>query len=155
MAAELEREVGAAQALHGDEGQLAGGGADLEHADDVRLASRAAVWASRRKRCTAVGSPSVPGCRSLTAAGDAVGGVLRLVDLAHAAAAEQDAEAERADDLIGEAAGAADLERASSSARASASRASRWATWRVACWRRVMASSVRRWLARAVRKAAA
>ncbi|HWO24717.1 MAG TPA: hypothetical protein VNO30_38510 [Kofleriaceae bacterium] len=41
-----------------------------------------------------------------------IGRVDGLVDLAHAAAPEQDAEPERADDLIGEPAGAADLERA-------------------------------------------
>ena len=36
LAAELVREVVAAQALHREERDLAGGGADLEDADDVR-----------------------------------------------------------------------------------------------------------------------
>jgi len=112
LAAELMREVEPAQPLHREERNLAGGRTDLEHADDERAVELGRGLGLAHEARHLRGVAERAGVEQLDRRLAAIVDGRRLVDLAHAAAADQDAEPEAADDLVGEPAGAADLERA-------------------------------------------
>src|SRR5678815_5685966 len=110
LAAQLVGEVVAAQALHREERDGACGGANLEDANDVgAVEARGGLGlAQEALEMDRLGEDAR--VEELDGTLAAIGGGVGLVDLAHAAAADDHAEAERADDLVGEAARAADLE---------------------------------------------